>query len=579
VVLGCLGAGLTLASDDSTGWTSAQPISCLAALVAAGFAVRTWRLTHGGTRLAWGLLAVYTACYALADGLSKGLVTGRPEGVLSDAVYLVVFVPGGLALALYPLLHMRPGMWRPFLIDATLLIVSLTFVAHSLVLHRVYSSGVETVTAVMMSVYPLASTWCAALLLLALARSEGPRRPDVALLGTAFVLFSWGDFAYVFATVWDTAGAAAWSDAFYTLALLAVAAAAAVAAVVPTPRRKLRRHLRGAYVPVLTDLFALLALALATLVGPRDTTSTVLGMMTVVTLGIRQIALTRASWQLRAALERRIEERTQELAETTEHYERLDALKREFITAVSHELRTPLAAIRGGLEMLEDGDAGELNPMARRLVETASRGSERLSRLVNDIIDLERLDGGVAEHCPVVHPVGDLVRDAVQALAPLSTQHRMVVRLDVEEVDVWCEPDPVIQVLVNLLGNAFKFSEDGTRVVVRTWREGDEVVVSVRDQGRGIPQDQLETIFERFHQIEKDDSREKGGAGLGLSICQLIVRNHGGRIWAESDDSGATFLFTLPAVPPTESGTQDPGRDSTEDVSAASQPDGDRVSA
>jgi len=546
----CVAAALVKWRGQEEGWLSPDPLGLLAALVAAAFAARTAFLTSGGMRFAWGMLCPYIAIYGCADALNKGLITGTPETTLSDAVYLAAFVPAGIGLLLYPILELVRGMWRPLLIDAVLLVSSVTYFLHTFVLSAIFEADLDLVSAVIVAIYPLISSWCAALTLLVLARSEGAPRPDAVLLGLAYVVFALGDQGYVFLTVRGLGTGGTWVDAAYTVAPLVLAAAAATGASVPTPRRTLRRHLSRGVTPVLSDLFALTALALASLFGPRDGVSIVLGLVTIVTLSIRQIALTQASWRLRAALERRIEERTRELQETTEHYERLDALKREFITAVSHELRTPLAAIRGGLEMLEDGDAGELNPVARKLVTTASRGSERLSRLVNDIIDLERLDGGAFEHAPSAQPVGCMVRDAVQAMATLSAQHRVDVRVDVEEADVWCDPDPVVQVLVNLLGNALKFSDDGTTVFVSSRRDGDEVVVSVRDEGRGIPPEELERIFKRFHQVEKDDSREKGGAGLGLSICQRIVENHGGRIWAESQEGeGATFLFTLPVAP------------------------------
>ncbi|QCC77354.1 sensor histidine kinase [Nocardioides daphniae] len=548
LVLALVAVPLVVLPAGGQAGISPGSLGVMTALVAAALAARTALLRRGAMRFSWSMLGLYLGIYAVGDALYSGLLGGSPQPSLADIVYLIAFVPAGLGLLCYPILELSRGMWRPLLIDAALLVASVALVVHTLVLRHVHGAGLELVTVTILSIYPLISTWCAALMVLVLARSRGGQRPDATLMGLAYVVYAWGDNGYAFLSVSGADLAGTWVDACYTLAPLLLAAAAAVAAATPTPRRELRRHLSGSFTPVLADLFGLGALALAAVVGPRDVVSAALGLLTVVILSVRQVALTSASWKLRGALERRIDERTQELRELTAHYERLDARKREFITATSHELRTPLAAIRGGLEMLQDGDAGELNPTAQRIVTIASRGSERLSRLVDDIIDLEKLDSGAFAHDPSVQPVERLVTEAVQTLAPLAAQHAVELRIDLAEASVVCEPDPIVQVLVNLLGNALKFSDGGTQVVVRARRQAEEVVVSVRDQGRGIPSDQLETIFRRFHQIEKDDSREKGGAGLGLSISQLIVHQHGGRMWAESDGDGATFWFTLPAA-------------------------------
>ncbi len=551
ITLGLVCTVLVLHPGNDDSWHSDGRIGVLTALVATGLAARTALLTSGAMRFSWSMLGIYMAIYAVADALSTGTLTGTPQAMLSDIVYLIAFVPAGLGLLCYPVLHLVGAMWRPLLIDAALLVVSITFVTYTLVLRRAYESDLPVVDEALLSIYPLISAWCAALMLLVLVRSEGAPRPDAVLLGMAYVVYSFADNGYVFLTARGTDLTGTWADVGYTLAPLMLAASAAVAVHVPTPRRELRRNLPGSVRPVVADLFGLGALALATLIGPRDQVSTVLAVATVITLGVRQVTLTSASWQLRGELERRIDERTREMEELTAHYERLDALKREFITATSHELRTPLAAIRGALEMLEDGDAGQLPPLALRMVSTATRGSERLSRLVNDIIDLEKLDGGVFVTDPSVQSVNALVTEAVQTLSPLAAQQDIDVHTQLDDSYAWCEPDPIVQVLINLLGNALKFSENRTTVTVRARRQGGEVVFSVHDQGRGIPSNQLESIFARFHQIEEDDSRQKGGAGLGLSISQLIVHNHGGRIWAESDGDGSTFWFTLPAADPT----------------------------
>ena len=549
VVLGLVCTVLVLTSGSRDNWHSE---GLLTTIVATGFAARAAWLTTGAMSFSWSMLGIYLAIYGMAEALYTGLLTGTPHEGAGDIVFFIAFVPAGLGLLFYPILQMvRGAMWGPLLIDAAVLVISVSFATYTLVLRQAYESDLPALDLVLLSIYPLISAWCAALMLLVLARSTGASRPDAVLLGLAYVIFSWADNGYVFLTTQGAELTGTWADVGYTLAPLLLAASAATAVRVPTPRRALRRHLPGSVKPVLADLFGLGALALAALIGNGDQVSIVLGIATVITLGIRQVTMTHSSWQLRGALEQRIDERNQEMVELTAHYERLDALKREFITAASHELRTPLAAIRGALEMLEDGDAGQLPPRAHRVVSIATRGSERLSRLVNDIIDLEKLDGGVFVTNPTVQPVREMVAEAVQTLSPLAAQQDIELFFELDQTYAWCESDPIVQVLINLLGNALKFSERGTRVTIECRRQGGEVVLSVRDQGRGIPPDQLETVFARFHQIEEDDSRQLGGAGLGLSISQLIVHNHGGRIWAESDGNGSTFWFTLPAADPT----------------------------
>jgi signal transduction histidine kinase len=297
---------------------------------------------------------------------------------------------------------------------------------------------------------------------------------------------------------------------------------------------------------MLPDLTATGAVTLAVAGGTHGAVSAALAVATLLAVATRQFALTTIGQHLRAELELRVARRTLELEEVTESYRRLDAMKFEFVTAVSHELRTPLAAIRGSLEMLHDGDAGELPKQAQKVVDIASRGSERLSRLVNDIIDLERLESGAFSFLPADFAISALVAEATQSLLPIAQDQRVEIDVHVEEGRAWCDADRIVQVLVNLVGNALKFSPPDTTVTVTARSTAEEVVFSVQDQGRGIPADRLEAVFERFHQVEEDDSRQKGGAGLGLAICQRIVDSHGGRIWVESSGVGATFWFTLP---------------------------------
>lgn len=233
------------------------------------------------------------------------------------------------------------------------------------------------------------------------------------------------------------------------------------------------------------------------------------------------------------------------------HVQAVEQHKNTFVTSVSHELRTPLTSIRGVLELLSDGEAGELSPVAADLVSTAERGVRRLSRLVDDIVDMEKLASGDFGVVPVPVDVVEVVVDAVASLQPMARQadvdlrYALLVRREVR-----CDPDRVQQALVNLIGNAVKFSPPGGVVRVGVQPHGDdEVVVTVADEGRGIPPEELPHVFERFRQVTTTDATEKGGTGLGLTITRSIVQHHGGRIWVESEPgAGSCFSFTLPAT-------------------------------
>jgi PAS domain S-box-containing protein len=229
--------------------------------------------------------------------------------------------------------------------------------------------------------------------------------------------------------------------------------------------------------------------------------------------------------------------------------ERVEQLKRQFISSVSHELRTPLTSIRGVLEMLSDGDAGELPAEARQLLGTAQRGGERLSRLVDDIIDMERLAAGDFGVVPEPTLIDPLVRHAIASMEGLASMHGVQVQTGSLAGFAHCDPDRVEQALVNLIGNAVKFSPEGSVVLVSAEEREDEVLICVRDEGRGIPAADLPHVFERFHQVSVTDASDKGGSGLGLTITRSIVEHHGGRIWVQSlEGAGSAFSFTLPAV-------------------------------
>lgn len=229
----------------------------------------------------------------------------------------------------------------------------------------------------------------------------------------------------------------------------------------------------------------------------------------------------------------------------------LDQMKNEFVSVVSHELRTPLTAIRGALGLLANGSLVDLPPKAERMAQIATTNSDRLIRLINDILDIERMESGAETFTKRASDATALVHVAVDGVAPIAADAGVTIDVDVDAdpAPLWVDPDRVVQTITNLLQNAIKYSPEGGTIRVTARREDGELVISIADEGRGIPAGKLDNVFERFQQIDASDAREKGGTGLGLTISRSIVEQHGGRIWVESEPAtGSTFSFTLPVL-------------------------------
>jgi PAS domain S-box-containing protein len=225
----------------------------------------------------------------------------------------------------------------------------------------------------------------------------------------------------------------------------------------------------------------------------------------------------------------------------------LDHMKDEFISTVSHELRTPLTSIRGALGLLSSGLLGTVNEKASNLLRIALANSERLVRLINDILDLERMQSGRAPLAFRRIALDDVARQAIETMQPVADAGNIHLVSDFAPVSIEADADRLLQVMTNLLSNAIKFSPPHSMVRMTITSAGGGALLSVIDQGRGIPSDKLESIFDRFQQVDASDSRQKGGTGLGLAICRSIVQQHGGRIWAEQNGNrGSIFRLLLP---------------------------------
>ncbi len=233
----------------------------------------------------------------------------------------------------------------------------------------------------------------------------------------------------------------------------------------------------------------------------------------------------------------------------------LDRMKDEFISTVSHELRTPLTALRAALGLLSGDTLKDRPEKAQQMMEIATGNTDRLVRLVNDILDLERIGSGKAEMHFKSCSIEEIFRRGITLLQGPATKANVRFTIESNGVTVWADPDRMLQTMTNLLSNAIKFSPDPSDQpseikLSATYVAHDEAHIRIEDHGRGIPEDKLNVIFERFKQIDASDSRSMGGTGLGLAICRSIIAQHGGQIWATSNlGEGSIFHFTVPTQP------------------------------
>jgi PAS domain S-box-containing protein len=225
----------------------------------------------------------------------------------------------------------------------------------------------------------------------------------------------------------------------------------------------------------------------------------------------------------------------------------VEQMKSEFISIASHEMRTPLTAIHGVIGLLAAGRLGELSESGTKMAEMALRNGDRLVRLVNDILDLERIESGQDEINRQPCNSEELIQLAIDTVAPMAVEQQIVLKTKSQSIQLLADRERIVQTLSNLISNGIKFSPANSTILISAQLVQQHVLFSVQDRGRGIPKDKLKTIFERFQQVDASDSRQKGGTGLGLAICRHIVEQHQGQIWVDSIyGEGSTFFFTLP---------------------------------
>jgi signal transduction histidine kinase len=280
---------------------------------------------------------------------------------------------------------------------------------------------------------------------------------------------------------------------------------------------------------------------------------------------------------LNLSLEAKVRARTLELSEANAALEashaklqELDRLKSDFVSNVSHELRTPLTAIRMAVDNLLDGVSGELSATLQRYLTRVKDNTDRLVRLITDLLDLSRIEAGRVEIHPAPLPLDDVFRELVEGLRPMAGAKGLGLEVAPMPMPLWvfADRDKLHQVLTNLVGNAIKFTPDGGRVrlsaqlpplsaaapdappqTAAARPQPRQVEVRVEDTGEGIPPEELGIIFEKFHQLHRRGYGKTQGTGLGLTIAKSLIELQGGRIWVESQvGHGSSFCFTLPAA-------------------------------
>lgn len=221
--------------------------------------------------------------------------------------------------------------------------------------------------------------------------------------------------------------------------------------------------------------------------------------------------------------------------------------RNQLMGILSHELRTPLTSVRGSLGLIAAGPVGALNEKGRELLRIAIQNSDRLMRTIGDILDVERIESGRFDLERAPTPARVIVDEALAAVRKIATEAGVDVESDVADVVVHADRDRIAQVLIHLLENAVKFSPTGTTTRVEVAEAEGSARFTVRDEGFGIPEEQLAGIFDRYHQVDASDSRSRGGAGLGLTLSRGIVREHGAELEvASAPGEGSRFTFEIP---------------------------------
>ncbi|MBI4355660.1 MAG: HAMP domain-containing histidine kinase [Candidatus Omnitrophica bacterium] len=269
-------------------------------------------------------------------------------------------------------------------------------------------------------------------------------------------------------------------------------------------------------------------------------------------VAIENTTLNEELWDARRALELKVQERTRELAQANEALQRLSKAKSDFVSSVAHELRTPLTSIKGYASILMSGQLGKISADQAERLTKIDKHSNTLTQLINDLLDLSRLEAGKVTMTRQPIEVKTLFRNLLDVVKPQLEDKRLSLATDADDVTtLHADPAQLERVFINLLSNAIRYTPAGGRIALALRREGDHIVARVSDTGIGIGAQDLPRIFDEFYRANTAMNAEIRGTGLGLSLVMRIVDAHGGRIWVESTvGKGATFFLTLPLTAP-----------------------------
>lgn len=265
--------------------------------------------------------------------------------------------------------------------------------------------------------------------------------------------------------------------------------------------------------------------------------------------GVENARLYEELWQSHQELEQRVARRTKELALANEKLKKIDKLKSEFVSAVSHELRTPLTSIKGYAAILMAGKLGAVPESVKARLEKINKHSDSLTSLVNDLLDISRIESGKVEMKLERLHLKDVVDDVVDIMAPQIKGKKIRLSIEIPENINTCMADKTQlgRVFTNLLGNAIKFTPEKGEITVKAKETEKFLQIDVQDSGIGISEESLEKIFDEFYRVDNEVNQKIKGTGLGLSLVKRIIEAHGGKIWANSKPGkGSTFSFTLP---------------------------------
>ncbi len=248
----------------------------------------------------------------------------------------------------------------------------------------------------------------------------------------------------------------------------------------------------------------------------------------------------------RERLQREIAAKNVELEAANKKLRELDRIKSDFVSNVAHEFRTPLTIIKGNLELVQKGSLGEINQVQIEALGSAHLVVNRLSRLVNDLLDLSKIESGKMELKRELVNLNEIAKEAISSFEKLMTDKRITKEVmlskDISMINV--DKDKIVQVFINLISNAIKYTPEGGKVAIKTVELENEIQVEISDSGEGIAPENIDKIFDKFTRVTAE---KKEGTGLGLPIAKDIVTLHNGRMWAKSElKKGSQFYFTLP---------------------------------